>query len=271
MAAGSIRPFTFAAAAGSLLLLAVVVYMLWPSDPTGYALTFGREQTDGETVGWVSKVQDNTIHVSSGPFGGGVVPLLVTRNTRITIGSKEAWFEDIRPGGQVKVAYEISHGKRLARTVELLVEEGARSPVRPERLKSTVGGVGTDRAATRTSAADASPGTDARPIPIAPEPAPATSPDATPPPAASSRGSARASRQTVQTRPAPLASPEARPTARPESTRIQAETPAPPRVPASPGPPAPTPARPSETARTPESGDVTDGSAAVDWLLKGRR
>jgi len=124
---GSNRLLSLAAAVGSIALLAVVIFMLWPADPSDTA-TADRDQVDGEAIGWVSKVEANTIHVNSGPFGGGVLPLLVTRNTRIMIGTKEGWFEDIRPGGQVKVVYQVAHGKRLARTVEVLVDEGPRRP-----------------------------------------------------------------------------------------------------------------------------------------------
>ena len=150
MAPGSNRLLSLAAIVGSLTLLAVVIFMLWPPDPSD---TAGLDQADGETVGWVSKVEANTIHVNSGPFGGGVVPLLVTKNTRITVGSKEGWFEDIRPGGQVKVVYQIAHGKRLARTVELLVDEGPRRPIRPEpRLKSVAGDAPAERVPTKALA-----------------------------------------------------------------------------------------------------------------------
>ena len=126
---GGADSLALAAAVGSIALLAVVIFMLWPTDPSD-TTTADRDQVDGEAIGWVSKVEANTIHVNSGPFGGGVVPLLVTKNTKITVGSKEGWFEDIRPGGQVKVVYQIAHGKRLASTVELLVDEGPRRPAR---------------------------------------------------------------------------------------------------------------------------------------------
>ena len=99
MVSGGNRFLTIGAAAGSLALLAAVVLMLWPPETAEYEFTAARAQTpDGETVGWVSKVESNTIHVNSGPFGGGVVPLVVTKATRITVGAKEGWFEDIRPG-----------------------------------------------------------------------------------------------------------------------------------------------------------------------------
>ena len=128
MVSGGNRFLSIGAAVGSIALLAAVVLMLWPPDPGDYAFTPDRDRPDGETMGWVSKVEANTIHVNSGPFGGGVVPLVVTKTTRITVGTKDGWFEDIRPGGQVKVAYEMYHGRRFARSVELLVDEGSRRP-----------------------------------------------------------------------------------------------------------------------------------------------
>lgn len=265
MAPGNNRILSLAAAVGSLTLLAAAIFMLWPADPSD---TAGLDQTDGETIGWVSKVEANTIHVNSGPFGGGVVPLLVTKNTKITVGSKEGWFEDIRPGGQVKVVYQVAHGKRLARTVELLVDEGPRRPVRAEpRVKSAAGGAAAERVPTKALAGN----------PPAPEPraleAPAHPSVASPAPPA---------------RPALPALPEVRPAARPEPARAQATEPAPPR-PASTGgrtesggrtpdaarpQPAIQPAvgtgRPAEAPHAAEA-ESTDGAAAVDWLLKGRR
>ena len=278
MVSGGNRFLTIGAAAGSLALLAAVVLMLWPPDPTDYTFTSGREQADGETVGWVSKVESNTIHVNSGPFGGGVVPLVVTKATRITVGgAKEGWFEDIRPGGQVKVAYELYHGRRFARSVELLVDEGAKRPARTtQQLKSTAG----------TPAPDARPA----PAPKAAEPAPAEPAPAAPVVVAPALGPRPA---TATAKPAPL--PEIRPAPRPEAApapvrpqtveivpppqRASTTTPtrnvsAPENGSRTPEPvrsSAPAAPRPAEPARAAESGETTDGSAAVDWLLKTRR
>ena len=261
MAPGNSRIISLAAAVGSLTLLAAAIFLLWPADPSD---TAGLDQADGETIGWVSKVEADTIHVNSGPFGGGVVPLLVTKNTRITVGSKEGWFEDIRPGGQVKVVYHVAHGKRLARSVELLVDEGPRRPVRAEpRVKSAAGGAAAERVPTKALA-----GNPATSEPRALEVHPTTPPVAAAPP------------------PGRPAQPEMRP------AQAQATEPAPPRT-SSPGgrvtgptenggrtPDAvrPQPAirsavgagRSSEAPRAAE-GESTDGAAAVDWLLKSRR
>jgi hypothetical protein len=296
VAPGSNRLLTIGAAAGSLVLLAAVVFMLWPSDPMDQAFT--REQSDGETVGWVSKVEGNRIHVNAGPFGGGVVPLEVTKHTRITAGAKEGWFEDIRLGGQVKVGYELYNGRRLARTVELLVDDGPRRPIRTEpRVKSTGAGPTIERAPAKPSVATTST-PDARPAPAAkaaeppsatppttvkakaPEPVPAAPSVVTPP------APTPAPKQVGSAKPAPPAPPEGRPTPKPEPTRAQAEVPPPQRASTAPArsaaavengetprPQSPPPAAPASGGRTaePVGGDSTDGSAAVDWFLKGRR
>jgi hypothetical protein len=239
---------------GSLALLAAVIFMLWPANPSDTA------GVDGETVGWVSKVDSNMIHVSSGPFGGGVVPLQVTRGTRITIGAKEAWFEDIRPGGQVKVVYQTVNGNRIARSVELLVEEGPKRPI--ARVKSATGADQAPRPAVTSNPGRAEP---------KPVDAVSKSPALTPP------------------APAPT---EHSPAARVERPHAQATDPGAHRndppgrraisesggnggrsaEPARPQPPAATPP-PTRSAETPRPGDAdaTDGAAAVDWLLKNRR
>ncbi|MGH7413288.1 MAG: hypothetical protein ACREKJ_03735 [Candidatus Rokuibacteriota bacterium] len=227
------------AAAGSLGLLAAAVLVFWPPDPTDYPITPGRYQPDGETVGRVSKVESNIIHVNAGPFGGGVVALVVTRATRIMVGATEGWFEDIRPGGQVKVAYELHQGRRFARSVELLVDEGRRRPVRTPQLKGSAEAPPTiERAPVKGT-----PAPDARP---APPPEAAEPPPATPP----------------VTAPAPA------PTRGAATPEHNACAPVPTRTIESPRPSAPRPAGP---ARGTESGETTDGSAAVDWLLQGRR
>jgi hypothetical protein len=262
VAPGNNRILSLAAAVGSLTLLAVAIFMLWPADPSD---TAGLDQADGETIGWVSKVEANTIHVNSGPFGGGVVPLLVTKNTKITVGSKEGWFEDIRPGGQVKVVYHVAHGRRLARTVELLVDEGLRRPVRAEpRVKSAAGSAATEPVPTKALAGN----------PPTSEPRAALGVHPTTPPVAAAPP------------PGKPALPEVRPATRAEPARAQITQPTPPRTsstggrvtaPTENGGRTPDAARPQpviqpavETGRSAE-GESTDGAAAVDWLLKGRR
>ena len=278
---GGNRFLTIGAAAGSLALLAAVVLMLWPPDPTDYTFTSGREQADGETVGWVSKVESNTIHVNSGPFGGGVVPLVVTKATRITVGgAKEGWFEDIRPGGQVKVAYELYHGRRFARSVELLVDEGAKRPLRTTpQLKSTAGPPASDASPAPTpKAAEPAP---AAPVVVAPAPVPrpatatakpAPLPEIRPAPrpeAASAPAPVRP--QTVEIVPPPQRASTTTPTRNVSAPENGSRTPEPARGVESVRSSAPVAPRPAAPARAAEGGETTDGSAAVDWLLKTRR
>jgi hypothetical protein len=190
------RRLASAAAAGGFALLAAAVF-LWPWDPADYVPVPSRTQPDGETIGWVSKVEANTIHVNSGPFGGGVVALIVSRNTHITVGANEGWFEDIRPGGQVKVAYDMFEGRRMARSVEILVDEGARRLSRGEmRLKGTTGPVTAEPSPTvaktpadgRPAASDKAAESATRPAPVATSPtAPSTTSTEKPTPTPSVR------------------------------------------------------------------------------------
>jgi hypothetical protein len=304
---GRNRFLSIGAAAGSLALLAAVVLMLWPPDPGDYAFTPGRDRPDGETVGWVSKVESNTIHVNSGPFGGGVVPLVVTKTTRITVGAKDGWFEDIRPGGQVKVAYELYHGRRFARSVELLVDEGSRRPVRvTPQIK------GPAEAPAPAERVTSAPAPQTRPAPVPAPPAsatatpgppawapPAAAPPTTPrvavpapvvpvaPPPVATAPVPRPAPATAAAKPAP--GPEIRPTPRPEPARPQpveivpppqraststtparnVSAPEPVRAVEAVRPAAPAAPRPVEPAGGAES-EATDGSAAVDWLLRRR-
>jgi hypothetical protein len=276
---GGNRFLTIGAAAGSLALLAAVVLMLWPPDPTDYTFTSGREQADGETVGWVSKVESNTIHVNSGPFGGGVVPLVVTKATRITVGgAKEGWFEDIRPGGQVKVAYELYHGRRFARSVELLVDEGAKRPGRTtQQIKSTAGTPAPDaRPAPAPKAAEPAPAASVVVAP-APVPRPATA-TAKPAPLPEIRPAPRLEAapapvrpQTVEVVPPPQRASTTAPTRNVSAPENGSRTPEPARAVESARSATPAAPRAAEPARAAEGGETTDGSAAVDWLLKTRR
>jgi hypothetical protein len=272
---GGNRFLTIGAAAGSLALLAAVVLVLWPPEPADYAFTAGRAHVDGETVGWVSKVESNTIHVNSGPFGGGVVPLVVTKTTKITVGTKEGWFEDIRPGGQVKVAYELYHGRRFARSVELLVDEGSRHLARSTpQLKGPADTPAPSKPVTSAPAPDAGPAT--APTPTAAAPASAAAANPAPPPEI--RPALRPAPATAQARPQPLeiVPPPRRASATTPTRSVSApengsRAPEPARAVETVRPPAPAASRPAEPARGADSAESTDGSAAVDWLLKGRR
>ena len=271
------RALTLWVAAGGLALLAAVAFV-WPSDPADYAVP-RRAQPDGETVGWVSKVESSTIYVNSGPFGGGVVPLLVTRSTRVTVGSKEGWFEDIRPGGQVKVAYDMFEGRRLARAVEILVDEGARRVTGTQtRPRGATAAASAERvpAAARSKAAER-PATVDKPVLPASNTVPTVEPPAAVTTEKPSESTPAPSREVLTApNPEPARVPAAA-TERPR-TRVTAarnggaahETTRPRETSPSPTATVPTTLRSTEPRRNPESVGTTDGSEAVDWLLKHR-
>ncbi|HEX7787546.1 MAG TPA: hypothetical protein VF653_15110 [Methylomirabilota bacterium] len=293
-------------AAGGLALLAATLF-LWPSDSADQAALPRRAQPDGETVGWVSKVEASTIHVNPGPFGGGVVALIVTRNTRITVGAKDGWFEDIRPGGQVKVAYDMFEGRRMARSVDILVDEGARRLTRIEpRANGAVGTANAERLpplAKRTSdtppaTGDKSAAPPGRPAGTSSESSPATSSEKSRSSSGEKSGvithdksgssstehvaatggdtsggaTAPASREVRPTRADPGRAPAVdMERGRSSSTAARRGAPAQETARAQEVPPAiPAAGRSSEPARSSERATTTDGSEAVDWLLQNR-
>jgi hypothetical protein len=97
------------------------------AQPTEYPVDLSRPP-DGEIIGRVAKIEPGAILVSSDVPGSGMVPVVVTKPTRVAVGTADGWINDVRPGGQIKVAYDLYEGKRLARSVEVLPEQGARRP-----------------------------------------------------------------------------------------------------------------------------------------------
>jgi hypothetical protein len=125
------RLVVFGAAVGSLVLLAgSVMLVLRLTQPTEYPVDRTRDP-DGEMVGRVAKVEPGTILLTSEPPGSGVVPVVVAKDTRIMLGTIEGWMNDVHAGGQIKVAYDLHEGKKVARVVEVLPEQGARPPAAP--------------------------------------------------------------------------------------------------------------------------------------------
>ncbi|HJR00229.1 MAG TPA: hypothetical protein VKA83_01235, partial [Methylomirabilota bacterium] len=97
------------------------------AQPTEYPVDLSRPP-DGEIIGRVAKIEPGAILVSPDVPGSGMVPVVVTKDTRVTVGTTDGWVNDVRPGGQIKVAYDLYEGRRLARSVEVLPEQGARRP-----------------------------------------------------------------------------------------------------------------------------------------------
>jgi hypothetical protein len=252
------RLVVFGAAVGSLALLAgAVMLVLRLAQPTEYPVDRSRDP-DGEIVARVAKVEPGAILLTSEPSGSGVVPIVVTKDTRIMLGTIEGWMNDVRTGGQIKVAYDLYEGKKLARVVEVLPDQEA------WRL-----------APVEAPAKAAPPVAAAPPAPAPPTPAPVSQPEA---PAPRPKAELPRVAQPKAT-PPPPATPAPPPPVVPPPARV-APTPAPPPVvvtpppaaPAAPTPVAPAAAPPRPAPPTPaQEPESTDGSAAVDWFLKGRR
>lgn len=253
------RLVVFGAAVGSLALLAgAVMLVLRMAQPTEYPVDLSRAP-DGEIVGRVARVEPGTILVNSEPPGSGAVPVMVTKDTRIMVGSTDGWINDVRPGGQIKVAYDLYEGKKLARSVEVLAEQGARrlAPVEPPPK-----GAASQKPAELPPAAPPAAATSTL-KPVAPaKPTPAPLPQVETPPPAPRAERSRAARSKA---PTPTPSTPAPPTPAPQAPDLPAVA-----LPTSPPPAPEAPVRAQEPARPPEP-ESSDGSAAVDWLLKGRR
>jgi hypothetical protein len=158
------------------------------------------------------------------------------------------------------------------------VDEGAKRPVRTTQpLKSTAGTPAPDaRPAPAPKAAEPAP---AAPVVVAPAPVPrpATA-TAKPAPLPESRPAPRPEAapapgrlQTVEIVPPPQRAPTTTPTRNVSAPDNGSRTPEPARAVESVRSSAPVAPRPAEPARAAEGGETTDGSAAVDWLLKTRR
>jgi len=248
-----------AIAASLALLVGAVMLVIRLAQPPDYQLS-GRSP-DGEIVGRVAQVEAGVILVQSEVLGGTTVPLLLTKGTRITVGNREGWLGDISSGTQIKVAYELYEGKRLAQSVEVLDGEAARRPGPAEPPPSKAASsprIGPPPAAPPVETAPLKPSPPAEKAAVKP-----TAPEGktTPAPAAPAKPAPAPPAPVVTQPPAPRAEPP--PAPRP---RAPAASPRPPEAPVR----AQEPARPPEPPRSREA-DTPDGSDAVDWLLKGRR
>jgi hypothetical protein len=277
------RLVVFGAAVGSLALLAgAVMLVLRLAQPTEYPVDRSRIP-DGEIVGRVAKVEPGAILLTSEPPGSGVVPVVVTKGARVMLGTIEGWMNDVRTGGQIKVAYDLYEGKKLARVVEVLPDEGARRLAPVEEPAKPAPPVAAAPPAPATPPPVPQPEVPApQPkvepprvaLPKAMTPIPAPTPPTPAPDAPAARPKAERSRVAQPKAPTPVPVP-------PPAVVTPPAAPAPPTVvpaPARPAPVAPAPAPPPPAVVTPPppapavpAPDSSDGSAAVDWFLKGRR
>ena len=216
------------------VLAGAVLLVLRLAQPPDYPLS-GRSP-DGEITGRLAQVESGVVLIQPDTPGSSLVPLLLTKGTRIKVGTQEGWIGDLRPGGPVTVAYELFEGKRLAQTVAV-PDAGQARPAEP--------------APKPTPAAKAAEVQPAQPAPPAPAPAPARAATPAPVPAAPV--------QPAAAKPAPAQPP------------VAAQPPVPKPVAPAPAAAGPQPAPPVREPERAREAEATDGSAAVDWLLNNRR
>ncbi|MGH7391739.1 MAG: hypothetical protein ACREM3_20130, partial [Candidatus Rokuibacteriota bacterium] len=145
----------------------------------------------GATEGRVRGIEPKTrvIHVSPAAANFGATAVTVTRDTRIVVADDQGSFGDLREGTLVKVAYEVRSGIFIARTIEVLGQDGAPAevakPLPPRDPRPPAAAAPTPAAASPPPAAVTSPPAP-RPTVGSPARPPADTPSrAARPPAAS--------------------------------------------------------------------------------------
>ena len=308
------RTIRLVAGGGIVVVLGAAAMMLWPllwpADPdASVRLVDGR--LIGEAAGYIGRVDrtTQTVDVSSSLVGWRPIIVVVNDQTTIMVQNRHGGFGDLLKDLPVRVSYEVVGGRRLAKSIEVVTEDG-------ERTRAATGGtpngavtptltspaavpvlppVGAVTPPTVRPPADvparaAQPPADLAPPAVRP-PADAPVPravDATPPRTAVPAPPTKASTVAPGV-PPPAAKPPASvvrepvvppaPVVREASPRAESAAPRlsppvavepPPRF----EPLAPrVPTEPPSSARParPAEPDAADGAAAVDWLLKRGR
>lgn len=301
------RVIRLVAGGGLIVVLGAAVLMLWPllwpPDPdASVQLVNGR--LIGETAGYVGRVdrEAHTVDVSSSLVGWRPIVLLVNEQTAILVQDRQGGLGDLLKDLPVRVSYEVVGETRLARSIEIITDDGGRSRAaastavkpagraQPVAADGAAGALRPVESTTATPPAATSPG--AAP-PAAPRPSPPPSaakpPVAPPPPAAVEQTPVALPPRapapsvvrpspppTAAVRPAPRVEPPARAPdpragaepARDVRTPPRADSDAPS---AAPSPPRASSERPPGARGGPADADSGDGAAAVDWLLgRGR-
>lgn len=258
--------------------------VLWPDDPDASLHSTGGKML-GDMAGYVGRVdrEARTVDVSISPLGIRPVAMVVTNETAIVVNGKQGAIGDLWKDLPVRVYYEVRDNTRYATSIQVTSGDSlAASPA------------GKDPAASSPAApSPAAPSTAVAPPPVATPPTQATTPAPPAPVAATEPPAAPASTPTRPTLPpATVATPQRPPASAPVASRPAPplSTVATPVVPAAArvAEPAPAPSRApmgtpaTESASVGSSGAASpgagrpapaeseaDGSAAIDWLLKG--
>ena len=274
--------------------------VLWPDDPDA-SLQRNGGKVMGDMAGYVGRVdrEARTVDISTSPLGIRPVVLLVTNETAIVVNGKQGAIGDLWKDLPVRVLYEVRDNARYATSIQVTAGDSlAASPAAKDSAPASATPTPTKEPQAPSVATSPVPAT--APPSVAPAPvAPATPPKPPAPPAVATKPTpvapapvpvaprpavAPAPPAVVAAPPAPVAPPPAVvtvppavvaappvPVAQPPVPRVA--EPAVPRVPV-----ATTPSTPSaesasvgspRAARPEPTESESDGSAAIDWLLKG--
>ena len=102
--------------------------LLWPPDPdASVQLVNGR--LIGETAGYVGHVDRTaqTVDVSSSLVGWRPIMVVVNDQTAIMVQNRQGGFGDLLKDLPVRVSYEVVGDRRLAKSIEVVTEDGERA------------------------------------------------------------------------------------------------------------------------------------------------
>jgi hypothetical protein len=252
--------------------------VLWPEDPDTSLHSAGGKML-GDMAGYVGRVdrEARTVDVSTSPLGIRPVSMVVTSETAIVVNGKQGAIGDLWKDLPVRVSYEVRDNTRYATSIQVNAGDAAASPSGKDPAPAAPAVAAP--APTRTAPA-VTPAPSAPIAVTAPPAAPSSVAPATPAP---TRPIAPAATAATPPRPATSAPVASKPAPPPPAVT----TPAVPVVPAAARVVEPTPAPPRAAAPATESASVgssgaassggrpvpaeaeADGSAAIDWLLKG--
>ena len=126
------RTIRLVAGGGMVIVLGAAAMMLWPllwpPDPdASVQLVNGR--LIGETAGYVGRVDRTaqTVDVSSSLVGWRPIMVVVNDQTAILVQNRQGGFGDLLKDLPVRVSYEVVGDRRLAKSIEVVTEDGERA------------------------------------------------------------------------------------------------------------------------------------------------
>jgi len=108
--------------------------LLWPPDPDA-SVQLVNGKLIGETSGYVGRVDRTaqTVDISSSLVGWRPIMVVVNDQTAIMVQNRQGGFGDLLKDLPVRISYEVVGDRRLAKSIEVVTEEG-------ERARAAAGG-----------------------------------------------------------------------------------------------------------------------------------